>query len=548
MSPRRHRLAAASAALAALLLISVSVARVSSAGFSAQTSTGSTWQSGRVSITDDDAGLAMFDSATAGLLDGGSTQTKCIAVTYNGTFTKDVAVRLHATSGGSLAPYLNLKVEEGTGGGAGTCTGFSPTSTLHDGTLDGFSTAYPDAANGASTWVVANTPETRTYRFTTTVQNVPAAQNKAATALFSWTAATVPAFTPAALSGNSVWLRAADLPAGHPTTWSNRAAGGPNAVEASAGPARVNGATPNAGPAVRFTGTGKYTLTNPFTMASATASSELNASYKANYAIDNDRSQAMDTTWASSTLPATWSMRWNDNARTLTGYSITVSYQASQAPSDWRFQGSNDGTTWTTLDTRAGITGWTPGVARHYTFANTAAYQHYRFDISAGNGAGLVNIAEFDFDANPTSATSAEAWVVMRADTPTTFAGLWQMGSEATAAAYSSYYPYNDGTIYEGFGMSAQPIHYTPNLPITNWHIYRVQVTPSSWEATINGTVQASTAGGPTYWPSTAILGASRTGYGFRGDIAELLIRTRASTPSEAAKITGYLKSEHGLP
>lgn len=549
MSSRRHRLAVASAALAAMLLISVGVTRMSSAAFTAHSDTGAGWESGRVSVTDDDAGQALFDTATNGLLDGGSTQTNCIAVTYNGTFTKDVAIRLHATTSGTLAPYLDLKVEEGTGGGAGTCAGFSATTTVHEGTLEGFGAAHPDAANGASAWVVTGTPETRTYRFTVTVQNIPAAQNKAAAATLAWTAGTIPEFTPSALASNSVWLRAADLPSqNQPVTWTNRAPGGPNAVEANPGPVRVDGATPNAGPAVRFTGTGNYTILNPFSVATATATSELSSDYLAQFAIDNDRSQTNGTTWASSTLPATWSMQWTDTARTLTGYSITVSFNASQAPTDWDFQGSNDGSAWTTLDSQTGITGWTPGVPRHITFANTTAYKHYRFDIAAGNGAGFVNIAEFDFDDHPTNATSAEAWAVLRADAPSTFAGLWQMGSERGAGAYSSYYPYNDGTIYEGFGMTTQPVLFTPTQPITNWHIYRVQITPSNWEATINGVVQASTAGGAAYWPSQAILGSNRTGWGFRGDIAEVLIRTRASDPGEISKITAYLKKQHGLP
>ena len=65
-------------------------------------------------------------------------------------------------------------------------------------------------------------------------------------------------------------------------------------------------------------------------------------------------------------------------------------------PSIWQFQGSNDGATWVTLDSRKGETGWANSETRFYDFPNTVAYEYYRLNFQGGGGGdgNLSTIAE----------------------------------------------------------------------------------------------------------------------------------------------------------
>ncbi|WP_405662272.1 GH92 family glycosyl hydrolase [Streptomyces sp. RK9] len=56
-------------------------------------------------------------------------------------------------------------------------------------------------------------------------------------------------------------------------------------------------------------------------------------------------------------------------------------------PKDWKLQGSTDGKDWKDLDTRTGEKFASPFTTKKYDFENTAAYSHYRLDITANNGA-----------------------------------------------------------------------------------------------------------------------------------------------------------------
>jgi hypothetical protein len=182
----------------ALVASGALVFQASRAAFTATTSTGTnSWSSGSVVLGDDDSGTALF---TANGLSGGETASRCIAVTYSGDTAATVRLYLgsSATTGTDLRPFLTLAVEEGTGGSFADCSGFTPTSALYTGTLTenptagdqpDWATDHPDYANGLSTWAPDGTaPDTRVYRFTYTLANDPAAQNKDATATFTWEA------------------------------------------------------------------------------------------------------------------------------------------------------------------------------------------------------------------------------------------------------------------------------------------------------------------------------------------------------------------------
>jgi hypothetical protein len=105
---------------------------------------------------------------------------------------------------------------------------------------------------------------------------------------------------------------------------------------------------------------------------------------------------------------------WTTNAVVAATYQfalpsplVVASYSVTRRPEpwqtrnikDWTFQGSNNGTSWTTLDTRTGVTWPTAGLeVKTFTFSNTTPYLLYRLNITANNG-----------DASYTSFT--EAWL-----------------------------------------------------------------------------------------------------------------------------------------
>jgi len=72
----------------------------------------------------------------------------------------------------------------------------------------------------------------------------------------------------------------------------------------------------------------------------------------------------------------------------------------SYAPKTWTFEGSNDGTNWTVLDTRSAQPNWATNEKRSYTFSNGIAYTQYRIQITlvenvvSGNGCACIGELE----------------------------------------------------------------------------------------------------------------------------------------------------------
>ena len=84
-------------------------------------------------------------------------------------------------------------------------------------------------------------------------------------------------------------------------------------------------------------------------------------------------------------------------------YSLTSANDAPERdPKDFRLEGSNDGTTWTTLDTRTNID--FPGRFATLTFDVTspAAYGYYRLNVTAVHSGGIVQLADWDLNDGST--------------------------------------------------------------------------------------------------------------------------------------------------
>lgn len=173
------------AAVAGVALCSTIVLHTSKAMFAGSTDNPSnSWSTGTVALSDDDSGTALFSSAD-GPLTGGTVLTRCIIVTYDGTLP--ASVKFYGTATDTLAPYLNLTVDQGPGGsGTRDCSGAVATPTsVFSGTLFGLTAA---STAGLGTWAASSVATSMTYKFTITVQTVVGAQGKTASALFSWNA------------------------------------------------------------------------------------------------------------------------------------------------------------------------------------------------------------------------------------------------------------------------------------------------------------------------------------------------------------------------
>lgn len=83
--------------------------------------------------------------------------------------------------------------------------------------------------------------------------------------------------------------------------------------------------------------------------------------------------------------------------QTVKRYSLTSANDSPERdPVDWLVQGSDDGATWTTLDSQTAQAFPTRFATKTYEVPNTTAYAHYRLDVTkVGAGSGLLQLADF---------------------------------------------------------------------------------------------------------------------------------------------------------
>lgn len=94
------------------------------------------------------------------------------------------------------------------------------------------------------------------------------------------------------------------------------------------------------------------------------------------------------------------------SARVLTKYTIIARANTNgekSSPVNFTFEGSNNGSTWTVLDTHTGETGWGNKEKRSFTFSNTTAYSYYRLNITKTDGsphAGVSALIGYSLNEN----------------------------------------------------------------------------------------------------------------------------------------------------
>jgi len=158
------------AAPVAILLAGLFVWQGSNAAFTATTrSSGNSWSTGQVTLTDDDLGAAAITIQNMVPM---QTGTKCIVVTSNSNVAGEVRTYFSnmSPSAQHIEDHIMITGLIGTGGTFNDCTGFVPSGVAGPGTsLSTLATYSYNYATGQSSWVTAGTPgEKRTYKFTWT--------------------------------------------------------------------------------------------------------------------------------------------------------------------------------------------------------------------------------------------------------------------------------------------------------------------------------------------------------------------------------------------
>ncbi|MFC5703157.1 carbohydrate binding domain-containing protein [Cohnella faecalis] len=112
---------------------------------------------------------------------------------------------------------------------------------------------------------------------------------------------------------------------------------------------------------------------------------------KGNLTDDNSR-----TKWL--TFSATGWVRLDyGQAITLDGYALISGNDAPERdPKSWTLKGSNDGSTWTTIDSQSNVTFLYRHQRNHFlVLNNTTAYRYYQFDFQS-NGASILQLSDID--------------------------------------------------------------------------------------------------------------------------------------------------------
>ncbi|OQP59613.1 hypothetical protein A3860_36650 [Niastella vici] len=84
------------------------------------------------------------------------------------------------------------------------------------------------------------------------------------------------------------------------------------------------------------------------------------------------------------------------SSRKIDAYTITSGNDApDRDPKEFNLQGSNDGTTWTTIDSRSNETFPGRNLTRTFNLATEANYSYYRLNITSISGASLIQVSEW---------------------------------------------------------------------------------------------------------------------------------------------------------
>ncbi|MDQ6423282.1 glycoside hydrolase N-terminal domain-containing protein [Paenibacillus sp. LHD-117] len=107
--------------------------------------------------------------------------------------------------------------------------------------------------------------------------------------------------------------------------------------------------------------------------------------------VSNLTDGSITTKWYSGDYKPPFWIQWEyEGGSVITGYTMTSGNDVpDRDPKNWTLKGSNDGTQWTTLDTRNNEEFASRRQTKSYTFTNATAYRYYKFDLVSKGGTAI---------------------------------------------------------------------------------------------------------------------------------------------------------------
>lgn len=108
---------------------------------------------------------------------------------------------------------------------------------------------------------------------------------------------------------------------------------------------------------------------------------------------------SVDTKWLTGGINGWLQYYFRGIVKTVVRYDLSSANDVpGRDPKNWQFQGSHDGTNWSTLDTRTGETFTARKQTKQYPISNNTGYEFYRLNITANNGdANNIQLSEMAF-------------------------------------------------------------------------------------------------------------------------------------------------------
>lgn len=129
----------------------------------------------------------------------------------------------------------------------------------------------------------------------------------------------------------------------------------------------------------------------------------------------------------------------------VTRYDISSANDAAERdPYTWTFQGSNNGSTWTTLDTRSGEDFPNRFQTRSFSFSNSSSFTYYRLNMTNNSGS-ILQLSELAIYGVPGSNTNTATPTTPQQNTatptptqPATLTDITNLGGTVSAQYYDS--------------------------------------------------------------------------------------------------------------
>jgi hypothetical protein len=152
---------------------------------------------------------------------------------------------------------------------------------------------------------------------------------------------------------------------------------------------------PNSTPEGYTPGTDCVPLMTAATTNSVTvsASGNLGTGYEGWRAFDNSSNTRWGVAATSGVLTVTLAV-----AKIIAGYSIRARNDSYliDSPKSWTFEGSNNGTDWTILDTQTGVTAWSMNERKEFAISAPSSYLYYKLNISSNQSGTDTSASEVE--------------------------------------------------------------------------------------------------------------------------------------------------------